>query len=68
MNEFSAIARPELTLPEDEAARVRAAPDGAWGGLRAGAYVRWQWHRIEPEALRALALELAAAEGLVVSG
>lgn len=50
------------------AERVRGAEGGTWGGLRAGAYVRWQWHRIEPEALRELALELAAAEGLVVSG
>lgn len=52
-------------LAELAAERVRA--EGNWGGLREAAYLRWQWHRIEPEALRELALELARAEGLVES-
>ena len=50
------------------AERVRGAKGGEWGGLRADAYLRWQWHRIEPAALRELALDLAAAEGLVGKG
>jgi hypothetical protein len=34
-------------------------------GLDPGRYLRWQLHRLAPEVLRALALELAAREGLV---
>ena len=36
-------------------------------GLAPERYLRWQWHRIDPEELRSLALELARREGLVES-
>lgn len=52
-------------LSERAAARLdKLDKDATWGGLRADSYVRWQWHRIEPEALRELARELARKEGL----
>lgn len=56
-------------LAKDLAAKalelLRERGGGPWGGLREGAYLRWQWHRVEPEALREIALALAREEGLV---
>lgn len=52
-------------LSELAAARLDRLDQGAaWGGLEPKRTLRWQWHRIAPEALRELARELAQSEGL----